>query len=246
MNIILLLIVALYLVCIPLLFMYGKITPANFVTFLAVIPLGIVAIFQERLKDWLSAPKLEIEFALDEPYCLKTAVTTTEDALEEDASGVVHSWKTNKTVMQYAAYYFRFRVKNIGKTQAKNCECVTEKFQEFRGRRFVIEKTFQSVNLSWSNAKSESEFLNINPNCPGWFCGIGFITEKDRGIFQIAYKPPFPNSQIIDIPNNGLPYKLRVAVYCENAKPISREFEITWTGNWNHNKDKMFKEITIK
>ena len=77
--------------------------------------LGIVAIFgpayADRFKDWLMRPKLLLEFRQSPPDCHLT-----------DALLVMSPSQKSKE----PAFYFRFRVTNKGKTQARKCEALIE------------------------------------------------------------------------------------------------------------------------
>ena len=222
---------------------YKKVELKDFLSLIWFIPLTIFALFQEDFKNYLSAPKLKLEFKLEEPYCLKTQIT---QVLECQARGITPSTYERKVV--FDAYYFRFRVRNIGKTQARLCECVAERLwiNECEGKWEEI-KTFQAVNLNWSNAKSQDEFLNINPHSPGWFCDLVHTEQVgSQAVMHIDYKFPFPNSQYKVIKLN-VRHKILVTVYSENAKPVSREFEIYHSGQWKAAPEEMFfKEVTIK
>ncbi|MGD9129639.1 MAG: hypothetical protein PVJ09_04095 [Candidatus Woesebacteria bacterium] len=41
-------------------------------------------------------------------------------------------------------------------------------------------------------------------------------------------------------------YKITISVYGKNAKKITRNFFISWSGNWKDNTNDMFKELVIK
>lgn len=177
----------------------------------------------------LSSPKLQIEFNLAGPHCLKTPLTDQQ---------------TSQRVGD--AYYFRFRVKNNGRSQARLCECVIEKLWQKERNEWVLDKTFQPMNLKWSNSKSTDEFLHINPKMPGWFCDLVHITnvvEKEK--LWIDYKQPIPHSQR-SLLDQGTEYKIAVSVYCENAKEVKKTFEIYWSGVWRDECEHMFKEVQLK
>lgn len=212
----------------------GWVELKDFLSLIWFIPLTIVALFQEDLKHYLSAPKLKIEFELKEPYCLKTE-------MHADCK-MPHG---GSTMIKWDAYYFRFRIRNMGKSQARLCECVAEKLWFYDQEGWSEDRTFQAINLNWSNAKSKDEFLNINPNSPGWFCDLIHLEQGQGRGMKIDYKMPYPNSQYNEIIPKAK-HKILVAVYSENAKPVFKEFEIFWSGDWNDVSEKMFKEVIIK
>jgi hypothetical protein len=200
----------------------GQINVEKVFTVVSVLPLAVIALFQDEFKRWWLAPKLGIEFKLQPPYCLKTPTSNGD-----------------------FAYYFRFRVKNIGMNQARLCECVAEDFWALQDNKtWKKYETFQPINLSWSNAKSKDEFMDINPECPGWFCDLVHIDHWNLQKLKIDFKQPVPFSQIDGIiPNSKC--RIKVSIYSENAKPISKIFEISWSGAWRDRREEMFNEIAI-
>ncbi len=231
-RIVFFLIALFYLLSIPVLLSLGTIGPKDFVTFWGIIPLGIIAIYQEQFKRWLFAPKLVIEFTHQEPFSIRTELT-------EVATGIFVAF----------CYYFRFGVYNQGKSQAKLCEAIIETlWEEHPGQGWVKSTTFQPVNLIWSNDKSKIEFLNINPKAR-WFCDIGSISQRGsvlRFKFEVMFRP---NSQPKIIRDGLFPEqkcKIKVALYSENAEKVEKCFLIKWSGVWKDNSVEMFKEIVIE
>lgn len=226
-------------------FFYGALSWKDLLSYVWIIPITIVALFQDEMKKRLFAPRIELEFKLSGPYCLETKIRA------RDWRGAV--------LDERPAYYFRFRVKNIGQIQAKLCECVIEELWFDERGEFMQDATFQPVNLNWSNGKAQREFMDINPHCPGWFCDLVHV-EKDEKEFRpdpydkpqkisttdlvFDFMPPFPNSQY-HILRPQIRHRVKIAVYSENASPVKRYFEINWSGAWKENTEEMFKEFQI-
>lgn len=228
-------------------FLYGALSWKDLLGYIWIIPITIVALFQDQTKRWLFAPKIELEFKLAGPYCLKSKV-----------------WKQSSpqsAVIAMPAYYFRFRIKNSGKTQANLCECVIEELWFKQKDQWQQDLTFQPINLNWSNGKAKDEFLNVNPQCPGWFCDLvhvekGHYHEVPSDMYQTTheavikadlafdYLQPFPNSQYHVLQPN-VKHQVKVAIYSENALPVKHTFEIVWSGTWKDNAEDMFKEVKI-
>lgn len=225
--------------------LYGALSLKDLLGYIWIIPVTIVALFQDQMKARLFAPKADMEFNLSGPFCLKTVIK------KQAAFGLINE--------EYA-YYFRFRVKNLGDTQLKFAECLIEELWRFEKDEWIKDSNFQHVNLSWSNGKSQNEFLNINPNFRGWFCDLvhlekGHYYEPSNSVYEkpvevlkpklfFDYLPPFPNSQYHEV-QSSVRHKVKVAVYSENAAPIVSFFEIFWSGIWQDNINDMFKEIRI-
>ena len=220
----------------PFIFLYECwIKPEHLLGYLWAIPLAALALFQEELKKYLFAPELIMEFKLEEPFCLKCPAKVYEPP---------------NTIIDTEAYYFRFKIKNIGKTQAKNCECFVESLREFRNGKWEADKTFQPMNLAWSNGRGGKDGLvNINSNSYGVFCDLVHIGHLDIVVRKspdliLDYGVPVPFSQIKRLSINTR-YQLDVVVYAENAELAKSTFEVFFSGKWKDGSKEMFNEISI-
>ncbi len=229
-----------FIICIigvVLCFVYKLVELKDILSLFWFIPLTIVALFQDDIKKYLFSPNLKIEFKLEAPYCLKSRITSNVI----DVRGHHHIRVSQNT------YHFRFRIKNVGKTQAKECECVAEKLWINNSKgEWIEDSTFQNINLNWSNDKSQDGFMDINPNSPAWYCDLVHTEEVGmQSVMHIDYKEPFPNSQLKIIQPN-IKYKMLVSVYSENSKPVSKTFAIRHSGQWRDEPEEMFdKEVII-
>jgi len=203
--------------------------------------LGVTALFVPFISEWIKrglfAPKLKIEFSFAPPYCHKT------------------TWKpTNDPV-----YYFRFMVKNEGKSQARHCEVVLEELWTMDASGiYQQEKNFSPVNLRWVGLAEQ--FININPK-RRLFCDIGHLSHPN---FQANQRSPdfqlsggqdpedlkfFFDLQIFFFSQMGYltkgNHKIKICVYSENAKQICKEFFIFWTGTWKDKEPEQFRELVI-
>src|ERR1700757_3205726 len=116
---------------------------SNWVLIGTTIFLGAIALFVPYLaelikRNWF-APDLTIEFEEKPPDCHKT------------------KFQNNEPV-----YYFRFRVTNVGKSQARRCEAVVERLlkEDSAGNYQPIKYT--PINLIWGS--SYGEYVDINPD----------------------------------------------------------------------------------
>lgn len=207
----------------------GSLQWKDLLSYIWIIPVTIVALFQDILRKKIAEPRLGIEFNLGPPHCQKTPMT--------------HSVSGQRVG---DAYYFRFRVKNTGNGQARLCQVVIESLSRKRELAWIKDEKFQPMNLQWSNNKSIDEFLHISPQMPGWFCDLVHIeTYREKEKIWIDYKQPIPHSQplVLDCKVN---YKMDVAVYCENAKEVRRSFEIYWSGKWDDEPNIMYRETSVR
>jgi len=201
------------------------------VTLLAVF----VALFGERLWRYLDRPKLKLLFTLEPPLCHKTGMGQ------------------NKTPV----YYFRFIVKNIGKIQAENCEVFIESVKKKNSNgEYEFFKNFTPVNLKWTGIR-EPFMRTIYPE-KEMICDLGKIIQPPH-LYKSQYVNATEEEQkmkkfILELPEVYysqwdclLPgsYKLNISVYSKNAKKVSKEFDLNWSGSWKDEEKSMFKELII-
>ena len=118
--------------------------------------LGAVALFvpyfAELLKRLWFAPKIKISFNLCPPDCHKT-------------------WLKGQGFNE-PVYYFRFKVTNEGKSQARKCEAVIEELYkaDVAGNFHQIE--YSPVNLKWGSGYDL--YVDINP-LRSYYCDLFYI-----------------------------------------------------------------------
>lgn len=217
--------------------------------FLGAVAL-LVPYLAEIVKRKLFQPDLVFEFQQKPPDCHKTINRLTNP-------------QTGEILHEEPVFYFRFQIKNDGKTQAKKCEAVIEKlYSEDSGGTYIPFERYTPVNLIWGS--SYGEFVDINPG-RRFFCDLFNIParrtqelmrqnmtynlvapaesgELDLGII-LNVKAAF-YSQPNYLPEGR--YKVDVAIYSENAQTIRRIFIIAWSGNWRDSEENMFKEVVVK
>jgi hypothetical protein len=222
------------MVCI-IAFLNDRIELRDLLALLSIFPLIGLALFQENIKRFLSSPNLTIIFELKEPICIKCpAIIKREHGVKEDS-----------------AYYFRFKVRNVGKSRAKNCECYIESLNIETDNEWITVDNFQPMKLQWSN-RADKEFVDIEANSYGSFCDLVHvcrydIVERNSSDLFIDYGlgVSLPFSQQTRLAANRR-YKLNVVIYSENAASEKATFEIYFTGKWQDQPKDMFKEISIK
>jgi len=213
---------------------------SDWILIVTTIFLGVIALFVPYLSELLKrkwfAPKLIFDFELKPPDCHKTKFNNNEPV-----------------------YYFRFRVSNNGKSQAKKCEAILEKlYKEDSAGNFQPIK-YTPINLVWGS--SYSEYVDINPSrtfhCD--FFHIPSESHQNKAIAQGGYVDPvdtnsFPLGIILCVkaafysqPNRLPPgkYKIDIGLYAENHKKISHSFKISWSGTWKNLEEEMFREIVV-
>jgi len=229
-----------YIVYVMIFFYQGKIPTFEFLTLISVWPLVMIALFQEKLKRWFFAPKLVIDFELEAPFCSKTPFFL--------------GWQTPEGEMKVntEAYAFRFGVRNDGESQARLCEAFIAELKEEKENKWVDVEYFQQVHLRWDKGKeSENLYTHINPSSVRRLCIIGYITKPAEGLPEDEAKW-FRLTPLYSIggyqPQYLKPgkYRLKVTVAAENAKPVSQNFELLWSGVWKDKPEETFREINIR
>lgn len=170
-------------------------------TFVAVL----VAMFGQRFWNWVSRPKLEIEFDRGSERCFRWA--TVESCNVQDEGQFANVRK----------YYFRLRVHNGGGT-VRNLRARVDVL-DLKGR--PVER-FEPARLNWivgaesvDLARGESEYVNL--------------------ISQVVTHPEISNRLTIEVFNTNprgiawdRPLKsclLEVTLYSDNAEPAKSSFK---------------------
>jgi hypothetical protein len=237
--------------------MFETIQTSDWVLIGSTIILAVTALIAPHVYDFIKrklyAPELEIEFSHEPPYSHKTV-------RKAPKVGNKTMIVTDATI-DYPVYYCRFGVHNKGKSQAKLCEAVLEEIgiADSSGT-FHKDENFSPVNLNWVGFKGQP-YININPD-RRVFCDIGHLSSPEyQRYFEFSHyalmseedqkKHKFFFDLLIYfyaqrdslVPGN---YKIKVAIYSENAPKCEKMFQITWSGKWKDTEKEMFRELVIK
>jgi hypothetical protein len=213
-------------------------------TFLAVL----VALFKKELTSWLRRPKLELSVVLESPHCQIMPV-------QYEAQRVA------PTLVQTNCCYLRLWVENKGKTRAEKVQVFAAKLsRRVADGRFIEEANFLPMNLCWSHGKiignnREMEVYaeGISPQM-GKQCDIGHIVNpanrKDWGedlpglvatntLLALALEVPITTRSHLLAPGT---YRLELRTAAANSSPVIKILELTLTGNWFDDPQKMFND----
>lgn len=212
--------------------------------------LGAVAIFgpafADAFKAWWLRPRLRFEFRLSPPDCHQTSAMLV----------LTPSQKSKEPI-----FYYRFRVSNAGKSQARRCEAVVEGLAIADGAGdYRPYPRYTPVRLIWG--AGFNDFVDINPG-RYFFCDFLTIPNAKsqtvaRDLFG-AYVDP-PDTPVFDLgvvlnvkaaffaqPNRLPPgkYRLDLAVYSENADTLCQSLYVAWRGSWKETEEAMFQECVV-
>lgn len=208
--------------------------------------LGSVALFvpyfAELVKRKAFSPKLIIKHTNSPPFSLHTFWSNRINPKNKES-----------------VYFFRFRIINEGKSQARRCEAILENLWLFDASdKPHILKNFSPVHLRYDEIGTR--FVDINPERQV-FWNIGHIssysyqnqTESNlfmdvpgdhgdqlRFLFDLL---EYPHSQ----PNCLVPgkYGICIKLYSENAGTEEFFFQIDWSGKWQSAEKNMFRELVL-
>ncbi|MBI5402966.1 MAG: hypothetical protein HY959_06170 [Ignavibacteriae bacterium] len=202
---------------------------------IGTIYLGLLAAFQDFVRGLFYRPELDCELILEPPHC--------------------HLLENNLT------YYIRFKILNNGNVSANNVEVFLKSVID-KNNKYV---SLSASNLLWSSIKlerleKENPFSSyrmywdyLSPNTYQ-YCNLGEISqpllpEQDRSGLSAEQRLSYKfNLSLYWKANDGsfslLPgkYTFELIIAASNAKPISKIYEIEFTGVWNKNEKIMFSE----
>ena len=210
----------------------------DFFNLFGILILSYVALFQDEFKSWWRAPILKIDFKPEAPFCYETPLYIWYASDNEPKKQI-----TTK------AYAFNFSISNIGKTQAKLCEMFISDLEEYKADRWQRVDFFQTVNLKWGSSKSENAYLDINPSQIQLLGQIGSIVKdnipgKPTNVFWISYLYRIGGNQP-EYLSPSTKYRFKITAVSENAKSVSKNFELLFTGKCGNSLEETLKEITI-
>lgn len=221
---------------------------AAWATAISTLLLAIVAVFQDKIRYWLTRPTLKLEIQPFPPDCMRTAFRQTV-AIYDPTSGQPH-----ERVIEFPCYYFRLRVTNAGNCEAREVEIFAKalkRHHEVKGE-FEEVSRFTPMNLLWSNVRKP--FLPIlSPQIPK-HCDIAHVVHPSKRQAMQHVLPDVPKDQcvlILDLevePNScghllgpGF-YRLSLVLAAANSPPREYVLDIRITGDWFEDDARMFGE----
>ena len=211
---------------------------------IGTISLGIVAIFQDKIRDFWHRPRLNLDFIIEPPNCHKTIL----------------NYIKNEVVIDRAfCCYYRLKITNFGEGSAKEVEVmIVNKYIKQQNGLFIEDNSFLPLNLLWSHY-GKVVMENIPPSLFK-HCDFGRIVEpqyRDReigGLVEIdSGIKTVLNLDLAQKPNTGshivLPgtYRFKITVASSNTKPITKVFELEYNDFWDNNEKEMLEEaIRVK
>lgn len=229
-----------------------SVTFSDWAQFGATLFLGFVAIsvaifgpsFAELAKRRYLAPKIKLEFGNQYRFCHITKKTYKVSPVQFE---------------DFPVYYFRFSIQNDGKSLARSCEVVIQEVWTANHiREYQPIEAFWPTNLKWEGGNTR---VDINPKRPPVFVDIGHICHPEAQMkYEHSKSIRVSDSDdtlrfILDLPyvhfakiDSLFPGKhlLKLVIVGENFKPIRKQFELNWSGNWTEDENEMLsKEVVL-
>jgi len=185
---------------------------AEWMTAFGTLGAVLVALFGPMLWAWWRSPRLEIGYEPREPYCRDTQMER-----RYIAEGAL-----------FQAHWIRVKVRNRGRGTAKSCK--GKMIAVYRADGSLREDR-DSMLLKWAGipedqqltpldlAPHEWQFLNVTRADSEYPTKALVATDFDA-------RPGFPQTL-----EAGQTHKVRLAVYADNAEPVTRDFVIEFNGD---------------
>ena len=201
------------------------------ITFLAVL----VALFQERIRQYFNSAKLDMKINLVPPDCHKISLT-------------------NGTTGQHLcnSIYIRIRISNVNSPSAENAEVILSNFWEItsENNKKVLEK-FLPMNLVWSHFQPRTHVIKIpkgiSRHCDfGYFAPIGEQGNVWLKLDTITQPNPVAGGEIPNIIKQGK-YVFELLISGDNVVPQRKTWQLEFDGLWSEDEKEMLdKHIKIK
>jgi len=206
----------------------------------------LVALFKDEFLRWRRKPSLRVSIALASPDCHKTVLT-------------YQALKPAPTLVAAECYYLRIWVENVGRTRAEKVQVFAAKMlKRHADGSFKEVDGFLPMNLRWAHGqqgKDGPEIFaeGISPQM-GKHCDLGHIVDPmyrkdvgydlptvaaDESILALDLEVK-PNTLSHLVPHGVFRLELRVAA--ANCRPVTHTLEITVTGKWFSNQNRMFSD----
>ena len=201
------------------------------ITFLAVL----VALFQEKIRQFFNSAKLEMKINLVPPDCHKISL----------ANGSTGQHLCN-------SIYIRIRITNADSPSAENVEVILSNFWKIKsdGNKQILEK-FLPMNLIWSHFQPRTHQIKIpkgiSRHCDfGYFAPIGDQGKVLLKLDTIVQPNPVAGGELPNIMKEGK-YEFELLISGDNVIPRRKRWALDFDGIWSEDEKEMLnKHIKIQ
>lgn len=233
-------------------------TIAALLTAVGTLTLAGIALFYDKLRAWRRRPILEIAFDLEPPHCNKTTIMypMTNSTLTFPLSGGNLTNQPSPLLSSVDGYYFRLRIRNIGKSPAEQVEVfASELLYRTANGKFERVASFLPINLLWTHIKKPYRDA-ISPGMEK-HCDLGHIIDpsnrssiasEDNTALGVSYTETLFSFdvEVLSYTKSYLIkpgyYQLKLIIAASNSKPIPKTLGINHTGKWFTDEKRMLSE----
>jgi hypothetical protein len=212
---------------------------------LATFSAVLVALFKDEFLRFRRRPKLEPSIKLASPDCHKTHLN--------------YQLIPTSIFGRTECYYLRLWIENRGKTRAEKVQVFAAKLSRKNADgSFAIVEDFLPMNLRWAHAETAPNGVEIfadgiSPQM-GKHCDLGHIVNPAARVIVGEDLPTVPTGKTLlaldlEVRPNTMShlippgtYQLELRVAGANCSPVKRIIEITLTGEWFDDQNRMFSE----
>jgi hypothetical protein len=209
------------------------------------ILLAILAVFQDKVRAWLTRPRLRLEARTAQPFCHKTSWTHPYPPGDP-------RYGPNLKIEYLPCYYFRLKISNVGNSAASHVEVFASALKHRRAdQEFEPVLRFTPMNLVW--AHNHAVYLPFLPPKMSKFCDLGHIIaplERKKVGHDLDSLRPDQCILALDLESGPTmkghlvepgTYRLTLLVAAENARPREYEVEL-FVGDWHDSEEDMFRQ----
>ena len=224
----------------------------TWVTAIATLLLAALAIFQDSLRRWLTRPKLDLLIRPHPPECHRTEWLCVRTFRK--INPLTNERQDDAVQLALPCYYFRLRVTNNGNCEAREVELFArdlKRHSESRGE-FDDVARFSPMNLLWADVRQP--FLHVlSPKLPK-LCDLAHAIAPSEREYLGHLLPGIRDEQVIlaldlqveptskgHLLGPGF-YRLTLVLAAANAPPREYQLDITITGDWYEEADRMFTD----
>lgn len=209
---------------------------ASFLVGFIALLVGILGIFQDRVRELFRKPELLVSLKLESPDCCNIPMDI---------------YRNNQLYSRIKCYYFRFKVENIGNFQMADVEAMVTDIYKKENNTYKKVKSFLPQNLLWANIHT----ITMQKIQPELYKHLDFghiIKSVDSKLLFNFSASIFQNSKIVFIfdvavaPNNlnhilePGDYKLRIVFAANNMKSSEKFYHLFFKDYWSDNENIMF------
>lgn len=226
-------------------------TPAEWLVAIGTLALAVVAVYQEKIRAWLSRPNLELAVINRSPDCHRTRIALARSGMA--VSGTTASGSGGEVIHEVYAYYLHVRVRNAGGRRAENVEVYARDLsREQADGTFVQVAGFMPMNLLWSHL--DTAYMSaISPGMEK-MCDLAHVIDPaGRHLLDKEALPGAPEEEPIlswdlQVRPNSLThlsrkgrYRIVLVVGSGNSKPKTYTVEVVLNA-WHQSEDEMLSQ----